>query len=328
MEKMKHILKIKDLRVRFRTKGMVHAILTRDPDPFIDAVMGVSLSIRPGEIFGLVGESGSGKTTVARSIMGLVEAYSGGFFFEGTQLADASKASFKAIRQKTALMLQDPVGSLSPRLTVESIITEPLKIHNVKNFNLKKETNRLLEMANLPASIAGRHPHQLSGGQARRVGIARALALAPSLIIADEPTAGLDVSVQGEILNLMARLADEKKVSFLVITHNLPVVRHISDRLAVMYLGRFLEQGDTDTIFSGMKHPYTKALLSASIKPEFGSKSKQFKLTGETPSLVHRPKGCEFHTRCPFVKDICCTDFPKKTRLQKDHIFYCHFPLN
>jgi len=325
---MKNILEVNDLRVRYRTKGVAHALLTRDPDPFIDAVMGVSFSIRPGEIYGLVGESGSGKTTVARGIMGLAPAHSGDIRFEGETLTSHSNAAFHRIRRKTAMMFQDPVGSLSPRLTIRSIITEPLKIHHTQTVDLKAAANRFLEMVNLPPSLARRHPHQLSGGQARRVGIARALALNPRLIIADEPTAGLDVSVQGEILNLMGQLTERREVSFLVITHNLAVVRHISDRMAVMYLGRFLEQGKTDEIFSKMRHPYTKALLSAHAKPDLKGHSDRIVLTGEIPSLVHRPAGCEFHTRCPFVQDKCRKEFPEKTEVPPDHAFFCHFPIN
>lgn len=325
---MKTLLEISDLRVRFRTKGVAQALLTRDRDPYIDAVMGVDFSIKRGEIFGLVGESGSGKTTVARSIMGLVEPHSGTIRFESATASGLNTAAFRIIRRKTAMMFQDPVGSLSPRLTVGAIITEPLKIHRVPDLDVKAEADRFLEMVNLPASIARRHPHQLSGGQARRVGIARALALAPRLIIADEPTAGLDVSVQGEILNLMRQLTEEQGVSFLMITHNLAVVRHISDRMAVMYLGRFLEQGPSEEVFSSMRHPYTKALLSAQAEPDPKGKSSRIELTGEIPSLLHRPTGCEFHTRCPYAQEKCRHHFPAKSSVPPDHVYYCHFPLN
>jgi len=325
---MPPLLEVTDLQVRFRTKGRVQALLTRDRDPFIDAVMGVDFTIQRGEIFGLVGESGSGKTTVARSIMGLVEHHAGTIGFESETASGRNNAAFRRIRRKTAMMFQDPVGSLSPRLTVRTIITEPLKIHRVPGVNLKAEADRFLEMVNLPASIGRRNPHQLSGGQARRVGIARALALAPRLIIADEPTAGLDVSVQGEILNLMRRLTEEQGVSFLMITHNLAVVRHISDRMAVMYLGRFLEQGRTDEVFSSMRHPYTQALLSAQAKPDLRHMTSRIELTGEIPSLVQRPTGCEFHTRCPFTREKCRRQYPEKSTVPTDHVYYCHFPVS
>jgi peptide/nickel transport system ATP-binding protein len=192
--------------------------------------------------------------------------------------------------------------------------------------DLDAEAARLLEMVNLPASMGSRYPHQLSGGQARRVGVARALALSPKLIIADEPTAGLDVSVQGEILNLMRRLQEETNVSFLIITHNLAVVRHVSDRLAIMYLGRFLEQGPTDEVFAHMRHPYTHALLSAHPNPDPDAEPDRVELEGDIPSLVSRPKGCEFHTRCPFVQDRCRIEFPAEVEPEPGHSYRCHFP--
>jgi peptide/nickel transport system ATP-binding protein len=224
-------------------------------------------------------------------------------------------------------MFQDPVGSLSPRLTVRSLITEPFKIHNVSSKSQRKEADRLLEMVNLPTAIGDNYPHQLSGGQARRVGVARALALSPKLIIADEPTAGLDVSVQGEILNLMGRLREDLGVSFLIITHNLAVVRHVSDRMAIMYLGRFVEQGPTDDVYDHMRHPYTYALLSAHPNPDPDAELERVELEGEVPSLVHRPSGCEFHTRCPFARDRCRHEFPEESTAEEGHIYHCHFPV-
>ena len=225
------------------------------------------------------------------------------------------------------MMFQDPAGSLSPRLTVSALVTEPFRIHGMAGRANREEMNRLLQMVNLTENMAGYFPHQLSGGQARRVGVARALALSPQMIIADEPTAGLDVSVQGEVLNLMARLQQETGVSFLIITHNLSVVRHVSDRMAIMYLGRFVEQGPTDEIFHHPRHPYTHALLSATPDPDPDSTKEKVKLQGEIPSLMNRPEGCEFHTRCPFARQRCLTEPPGPSMAGEHHYYTCHYPL-
>ena len=224
------------------------------------------------------------------------------------------------------MMFQDPVGCLSPRLTVRSIVTEPFKIHGVTGIDYDREAIRLLDLVNLPASFAGYYPFQLSGGQARRVGVARALALSPKLIIADEPTAGLDVSVQGEVLNLMHRLQEQLGVSFLIITHNLAVVRHTSDRMAIMYLGRFVETGNTDEIFRHPRHPYTHALLSATPEPDPDAPRDRVTLQGEVPSLINRPCGCEFHTRCPRAADKCRREFPELSHIAPEHELYCYDP--
>lgn len=227
------------------------------------------------------------------------------------------------------MMFQDPVGSLSPRLTVRSLLTEPFRIHGLKDRDAGGEAERLLRMVGLPADFARRYPHQLSGGQARRVGIARALALKPDLIIADEPTAGLDVSVQGEVLNLLARLQDELGMAILIITHNLNVVRHMTDRMAIMYLGRFIEVGATDEIFDQPRHPYTGALLAANPEPDPDAVLNRIELKGEVPSLMRRPSGCEFHTRCRYAQDICHGVVPEPSTSPGDiqHSFNCHFPL-
>jgi peptide/nickel transport system ATP-binding protein len=229
-----------------------------------------------------------------------------------------------------AMMFQDPLASLSPRLTVQSLITEPFRIHRLAArapADLRDQARRLLAMVGLDPSFAARYPHQLSGGQARRVGVARALALSPKLVIADEPTAGLDVSVQGEILNLMNRLQRTHGLSYLVITHNLPVVRHISDRLAIMYMGRFVEQGATSTIFARPAHPYTEALLTATPVPDPDRRRPPPALHGEVPSLLNRPSGCEFHTRCPYAKERCRIDRPLPQLRPPGQTVRCHFPL-
>ncbi|RWL75869.1 MAG: ABC transporter ATP-binding protein [Mesorhizobium sp.] len=327
---MSALLRVEDLRVRFRTMGPLKALATGTRAPFIDAVCGVSLEICKGETLALVGESGSGKSTIARTIIGLQRAVSGSISFDGQEIEELSGAERKPYLRRMAMMFQDPIGSLSPRLTVRSLLAEPFRIHGLKDRDGEGEAERLLRMVGLSAEFARRYPHQLSGGQARRVGIARALALSPDLLIADEPTAGLDVSVQGEVLNLLARLQNELGMAILIITHNLNVVRHMTDRMAIMYLGRFIEVGSTERIFDQPRHPYTEALLAANPEPDPDAVLNRIELKGEVPSLMRRPSGCEFHTRCRYAQDICSRGFPEPSASQEDtkHSFRCHFPLN
>jgi peptide/nickel transport system ATP-binding protein len=324
---MADLLAVQDLVVRNRTTGLLKALLKGVRDPFIDAVLLVSFAMRAGETFGLVGESGSGKTTLGRAINGLVPAQAGSIKFDGTEVLGLGERAYKPVRRQVAMMFQDPVASLSPRLTVRSLLTEPFRIHGVRDRDLAGEAKRLLGLVGLNESFFGRYPHELSGGQARRVGVARALSLSPKLIIADEPTAGLDVSVQGEVLNLMARLQRELGLTYLVITHNLPVIRHISDRIAIMYLGRFVETGRTETVFRRPYHPYTKALIAAVPEPDPDRRREIIKLEGEVPSLANRPKGCEFHTRCPFAQAKCRAESPEPRETADGHWVRCHFPL-
>lgn len=323
---MSTIVEASNVRVRFRTHGPLQALMQRNDDPFIDAVRDVSFSINEGETFTLVGESGSGKSTLAMAVAGLHKAAEGSILFNGDDVTRMDDDALQRYRMQISFMWQNPVGSLSPRLSVKSLITEPFHIHGLKQQDLRAESDRLLKLVGLPTHFGDRYPHQLSGGQARRVGVARALALHPKLIIADEPTAGLDVSVQGEILNLLNRLQDELGVSMFVITHNLNIVRHISDRTAIMYLGRFVEQGDTDDIFSEARHPYTLALLSANPEADPDAQINRIELKGEVPSLLNRPNGCEFHTRCPFVGERCNQDFPPTHHGDSNHWLTCHYP--
>jgi peptide/nickel transport system ATP-binding protein len=320
-------LEVENVRIRFRSKNRIQALMDRDRDPYIEAVCDVSFALEPGETLAMVGESGAGKTTLARSIIGLATLQQGSIRFLGNELSNLSDAAFAQFRRNIAMMFQDPVGCLSPRRTVRSLILEPFKIHRIGHKGWNLETKRLLEMVGLSDSFSGRYPHQLSGGQARRVGVARALALSPKLIIADEPTAGLDVSVQGEVLNLLAKLQADLGVSFLIITHNLSVVRHISDRMAIMYLGRFVEQGITDEIFYHPRHPYTHALLSANPNPDPDDPKEQVELKGEIPSLMNRPRGCEFHPRCPCAQDRCRSEAPPLEPVAPGHLVTCHYPI-
>jgi oligopeptide/dipeptide ABC transporter ATP-binding protein len=322
------LLEVEDLRVRFRIMGALRAKLNRVEDPFVDAVLGASLHLHPGETLGLVGESGSGKTTLGRTILGLIKAHSGSVRFDGRELTTLPESAFKPLRRDMAMMFQDPAGSLSPRQTVRSLITEPFEIHGFKELNQQEEAERLCDMVSFPRNFLSRYPHELSGGQARRVGVARALSLQPRLIIADEPTAGLDVSVQGEILNLMSDLQRQHDLSYLIITHNLPVVRHISHRLAIMYLGRIVEQGECDAVFDGPAHPYTEALVKGVPRPDPDKRRELVSIEGEVPSLTSRPPGCEFHTRCKYAQERCRGEEPEYRTLGDGRQVRCHFPLN
>jgi peptide/nickel transport system ATP-binding protein len=320
------LFEIADLHVRFGIPVGFLGSLGIGRRQAIEAVAGVSLAIEEGETVAIVGESGSGKTTLARAAAGLVHAQAGSVKFRGQELTGLGEAAFRPYRRDIAMMFQDPIGSLSPRLTVKSLITEPFKIQKMTDRDLDAESARLLGLVGLPAEFGARYPYQLSGGQARRVGVARALALEPKLILADEPTAGLDVSVQGEVLNLLGDLRDRLGLAIMIITHNLNVVRHVADRMAIMYLGRFVEVGPTEEIFFHPRHPYTLALLAANPEPDPDARIDRIELKGEVPSLLNRPSGCEFHTRCPFVQERCRGEAPAVTQDAPGHLLTCHFP--
>lgn len=296
--------------------------LFADKKSSINILSGVTLSIGKGETMGLVGESGSGKTTLARVLLGLKPATSGELAFEGRPLKAAD--DFAHLRRNCALMFQDPVASLSPRMKVENLVTEPFIIHGIKMQNRTARAVELLERVGLPANIALRYPHELSGGQARRVCVARALALNPKLVIADEPTAGLDVSVQNEILNLMTELKNRLEISFLIITHNLAMVRHVTDRVAIMYLGRLVEQGPTREVFAKPLHPYTKSLIASEPQPDPRKRRKDPAIKGEIPGVLARPSGCEFHTRCAHAQPRCTAVTPENRTLAPGRIVRCH----
>jgi oligopeptide/dipeptide ABC transporter ATP-binding protein len=324
---MSTLIEVSSLHVRFALMGPIRARLLGLENRFLDAVLDVSFAVAAGTTFALVGESGSGKSTLGRAIIGLVPVQGGSVRFQGGEPLRQGRTALAAYRRQIAMMFQDPVASLSPRLTVKSLITEPFVIQGLRRRDLDAEARRLLALVGLPADFAGRYPHQLSGGQARRVGVARALALSPQLIIADEPTAGLDVSVQGEILNLLTRLQRELGLTYIIITHNLAVVRHVSDEMAIMYMGRFLEHGPTRDIFARAAHPYTYGLLAAQPRPDPDKRRDNVELQGEVPSLARRPTGCEFHTRCPRAQDLCRAVRPERQTVASGHDHRCHFPL-
>ena len=323
---MTDILQLKNVRVRFRIKSTIGALFDRTTPASFDAVRDASFTLQEGQTLALVGESGAGKSTLALAITGLERIAEGSIQFQGQKVAKMQAHEIREYRRGIGYMWQNAIGSLSPRMTVRSLITEPAKIHRLPDFDQRELSSKLLDLVGLSEKFGDRYPHQLSGGQARRVGVARALSLNPRLIVADEPTAGLDVSVQGEILNLLNQLQEELKISMLVITHNLNVVRHTSDKIAIMYLGRIVEQGDTAEIFSRPRHPYTLALLSASPSPDPDTQADRIELKGEIPSPINRPSGCEFHTRCPFATDACTEKPPPFEAVSDSQALSCYFP--
>lgn len=323
---MSSLLSVRDLRVRYRLPGGLLPKRRGRPS-HVEVVHGVSLDIERGQTVAVVGESGSGKTTLAMALCGLAPVQSGDVFFDGNELQRDGNNRLIPDRRKVSLMFQDPVGSLSPRMTIGTALAEPFLIHPESGKDPQQEARRLLSLVGLNEDFANRYPHQLSGGQARRVGVARAVALEPDLLIADEPTAGLDVSIQGEVMNLLAHLQETMGLGILLITHNLHVVRHVADRMAVMYLGRFVEQGSSEKVFRQPRHPYTAALLSASPGAGPDQHSDRIELSGEVPGLLQRPRGCEFHTRCPRVRERCKDAFPVTMTEDCGHMFNCYFPM-
>jgi peptide/nickel transport system ATP-binding protein len=321
---MNPLLEVRNVTIRFPANNRVAAALSGEPT-CIEAVFGVSFALEPGKTYALVGESGSGKTSLARAIAGLIAVASGEIIFAGGRISGLGERSLRPIRREIAMIFQDPVGSLSPRLKIRTILAEPFRVHR-ETRDLDSKISALLDDVGLSPDFAERYPHQLSGGQARRVGVARALALRPKLVIADEPTAGLDVSIQGEMLNLMHDLQAKYGTAFMMITHNLNIVRHVAQRMAVMYLGRIVEEGDTDQIFKAPRHRYTNALLSANLKPDPDSAAGLIEAEGETPSLLKRPLGCEFHPRCRFGLAICRSEAPKHQVMAGGQRFSCHNP--
>ncbi|HEX4505776.1 MAG TPA: ABC transporter ATP-binding protein [Alphaproteobacteria bacterium] len=285
-------------------------------------VADLSLDIWPGELLGIVGESGSGKTTLARAAIGLIRAASGRIAVDGEVLPDLSERSFRRLRRRVALIFQNPAGSFNPRLSVKAILKEALR-----GLESSRTPAALLDMVGLDAGLLERFPHALSGGQARRVAVARALAADPAVIIADEPTAGLDVSAQGETMNLLTELRDRRGVAVVCITHNLPIVRHCCDRIAVMYLGRIVETGPARTMTAAPLHPYTAALLAAEPAPDPARRRTGPPVLGEVPSLYTRPAGCEFHPRCPRAAERCRTEAPTVRDLGQARTVRCHYPL-
>jgi peptide/nickel transport system ATP-binding protein len=293
-------------------------------DPRVDVIAGVDLEVDPGETVALVGESGCGKTTLARAILGLTPITSGQVRVNGVVASGPGDLSWRPIRRQVGLLFQDPMASLNPRMTVASLVTEAFRIHRVGGIDLREEAQRLLRQVGLQGRFLDYYPHQLSGGQARRVSMARAMALKPKLVVADEPTAGLDLSVQGEVLNLLVELRESQGVSFLLITHNLAIARHVADRTFVMYLGHIVEAGPTGVLYSEPAHPYTRALMSTRGGMETAARTV---LRGEAPDPRKRPTGCVFSARCDFAQVRCTQQSPAARKLTDGRTVSCHFPL-
>lgn len=294
----------------------------------VKAVDGVDFEIKKGETFALVGESGCGKTTVGRTILRLIDPTDGRIFFDGTDISKLGYKELLPFRRRMQIVFQDPMSSLNPRMTVGQIVTEPMLFHKV--VETKEEANKrakeLMEMVGLKTFHLDRYPHQFSGGQRQRIAIARAIAIQPEFIVLDEPTSSLDVSVQAQIINMFLDFQERFHFSYLFISHNLGLVRFISQRVAIMYLGRIVEMGDSEEIFSQPLHPYSKALLSATPipDPKVEKARKRIILTGGVPSPINRPSGCFFNPRCPFKMEVCEKEYPQLIQISNDHWVACH----
>lgn len=291
----------------------------------LKAVDGVNFGIRKGEVLGLVGESGCGKTTIGRLILNLLPLTSGEVVFGGVKVHELSKDKMRRVRRRMQIVFQDPYASLNPRMTVGNILTFPMKVQGLYEGRRKERAIYLLERVGMRASDINRYPHEFSGGQLQRIGIARALSVDPEFIVADEPVSALDVSVQSQVLNLFKELQEEFHLTCLFIAHDLSVVEFISDRIAVLYLGKVVELAPSDVLYESHQHPYTKSLLSAIPLPDpkIEQSKPPFSLTGETTSPINPPPGCRFYSRCPSKKDICEKKNPDLVEVEKDHYVSC-----
>lgn len=316
----KTLLEVKDLK-------QYYPVHTKEQGKtFVRALDGVSFEVKEGETLGIVGESGCGKSTMGLTICKLIEPTSGTIILDGQNITNFSRKQMREIRKKIQMVFQDPYASLNPRMSVRDIIAEPLVIH--KMYGSDKEIDQrvieLLRQVGLDDYHAKRYPHEFSGGQRQRIGVARALAVEPKLIIADEPVSALDVSIQSQVLNLLCDLREQYHLTYIFISHDLSVVEHISDRVGVMYLGNFVEMADKEELYSNPVHPYTQALLSAVPNPDPTHKSEKIILEGNIPSPINAPSGCKFHPRCRFCMDICKEVAPEKTQVGENHYVYCH----
>ena len=315
------LLRVEDLKIYYPVAGSGFG-----KKEFVKAVDGVTFEVKKGEVFGIVGESGCGKSTLGRGVCKLENLTSGHVYLDGEDITEYNDRRMRSIRKKVQMVFQDPYASLNPRMSVFDIIAEPLLVHHLyqDKADLEKKVLDLLHRVGLDDYHANRYPHEFSGGQRQRIGIARALAVEPSLIIADEPVSALDVSIQAQVLNLLNELKHDLDLTYIFVAHDLSVVEYISDRVGVMYLGNFVEVGEKEKIYSNPMHPYTQALLSAVPVPEPTAKRERILLEGSIPSAHKPPTGCKFHTRCPKCMECCKTQAPERYEVDDGHYVYCH----
>lgn len=316
-----NLIEVRNLKKYFP----VHGGVLKRVQAWVKAVDDVSFAVRKGECLGLVGESGCGKTTVGRTVLRLIPATSGSVLFEGRDVFSMQGAELKQLRRDMQIIFQDPYSSLDPRMSVGESVAEGLKAHGMRDARQRQEiATEMLRRVGLESYHARRYPHEFSGGQRQRIGIARALALQPKFIVCDEPVSALDVSIQAQVLNILRDLQQDFHFTYMFIAHNLSVVEHISDRVAVMYLGKIVEVADRETLYRSPQHPYTQALMSAIPVPQPDMQRRQIILTGDVPSPLHPPSGCRFHTRCSLAYDRCRAEEPPLLDLSGDHMVACH----